>query len=156
MDYITPFMCIKSRDKLVAKVFVVYPCNTTQQYRIAHAWYFTYYTTYFFLNFPENVHITKLCMLNDGHGIFGVIFLWRVGSTSHFCPFLRKKRNHCCIDPRIKCWHAVLIVQSTYIGSLNGFRLNYSSLLCIYLKRKETYNKFFLSAFFPRFYSYHA
>ena len=57
----------------------------------------TYYTTYFFLNFPEKCTYYKNgveYMLNDGHGIFGVIFfLRRVGSTSHFCLFLQKKES---------------------------------------------------------------
>ena len=39
----------------------------------------TYYTTYFFLNFPEKCTYYKNgveYMLNDGHGIFGVIFFF--------------------------------------------------------------------------------
>lgn len=96
-NYITPFTCIKSRDKLVAKVFVVYPCNNSQQqYRIAHAWYFTYYTTYFFLNFPENVHITKwcrVCWMMAMEFLVWSFFCGVLGQPLTFAPFCEKKES---------------------------------------------------------------
>ena len=55
----------------------------------------TYYTTYFFLNFPEKcTYYNKMVyiVLNDGHGIFGVIFFCGVlGQPLTFAPFCEKK-----------------------------------------------------------------
>ena len=92
-------MCIKSKGRqvIVAKSILWFTHATTHNNNIGLHMHdtSTYYTTYFFLNFPEKcTYYNKMVyiVLNDGHGIFGVIFfLWRVGSTSHFCPFLRKK-----------------------------------------------------------------
>ena len=57
----------------------------------------TYYTTYFFLNFPEKCTYYKNgveYMLNDGHGIFGVIFFCGVlGQPLTFASFCKKKES---------------------------------------------------------------
>ena len=132
---------------------MVYPCNNSQQqYRIAHAWYFNLLHYLLLLKLPWKMYILQqngvYCAEWWPWNFWCDLFVACWVNLS-LLPLFAKKRNHCCIDPRIKCWHAVLILQSTYIGSLNGFRLNYSSLLCIHLKRKDTYNKFFYRHFFP-------
>ena len=75
----------------------------------------TYYTTYFFLNFPEKcTYYNKMVyiVLNDGHGIFGVIFFCGVlGQPLTFAPFCEKKESllHRSTDKMSTC-RVVLIV----------------------------------------------
>ena len=90
-------------------------------------------------------------MLNDGHGIFGVIFFCGVlGQPLTFAPFCEKKESllHRSTDKIVR--HAVLIVYSTYIGSLNGFGLNYESLLlCILGTERDIQQNSFFHHIFP-------